>query len=167
MKRIIMAAALAAVIVPVMAAAAAGASTSLPPGPAIYPGNGGPLEHVTISAPAEIHTPWGLITDEYGTGATIPAQYGGTINGKPVPYPGWTTNSATHVQLNFAVLTSPQGGNTVIEYLQNAVNSWSSAGGGVEYPTCMEFTVAATGIADWMVWHKGAWVDAPSCQVPG
>jgi hypothetical protein len=76
-----MAGALAAAILPLMAMGAAGAATSLPPGPAIYPGNGAPLTHVTASTPAEIHTPWGVITDEYDTGATIPEQYGGTLNG--------------------------------------------------------------------------------------
>jgi len=50
-------------------------ATSLPTGPAIYPGNGGAIEHVTLSAPAKIYTPWGVITDEYGTGATVPPQY--------------------------------------------------------------------------------------------
>jgi hypothetical protein len=162
-----MAGALAAAILPLMAVGAAGATTSLPPGPAIYPGNGGPLEHVTLWAPAEIHTPYGVITDEYGTGATVPAQYGGTHNGQPVPYPGWTTNSSPHVQLNFAILTDPKGEKTVIEYVQSAANPWSSDGGGVDYPTCMEFTVAATGIADWMAWSGGSWVKAPGCKLPG
>jgi len=162
-----MASALAAAIFPLMGVGAAGAATSLPPGPAIYPGSGGSLEHVTLGAPAEIHTPWGVITDEYGTGATVPEQYGGTLNGKPVPYPGWTTNSAPHVQLNFAILTSPKGQKTVIEYVQNAVSFWSSDGGGVDYPTCMVFTVAATGITDWMLWSGGSWVDAPGCELPG
>jgi len=162
-----MAGALAAAILPLMAMGAAGAATSLPPGPAIYPGSRGALEHVTPGAPAEIYTPWGVITDEYGTGATVPAQWGGTYNGKPIPYPGWTTNSSPHVQLNFAILTTPNGEKMVIEYLQNAVNSWSSDGSGVDYPTCMEFTVAATGVADWMRWSGGSWVNAPGCVLPG
>jgi hypothetical protein len=167
MKRIIVAGALAAAILPLMAMGAAGAATSLPPGPAIYPGSGGALEHVAPGAPAEISTPWGVITDEYGTGATVPAQWGGTRNGKPIPYPGWTTSSSPHVQLNFAVLTTPNGEKMVIEYLQSAVNSWSSDGSGVDYPTCMEFTVAATGVADWMRWSGGSWVNAPGCVLPG
>jgi hypothetical protein len=161
-----MAGALAAAILPLMSVSAAGAATSLPPGPAIYPGNGRPLEHVTASTPAEIYTPWGVITDEYGTGVTVPVQWGGTYNGKPVPYPGWTTTSASHVQLNFAILTTPNGEKDVIEYVVNAVNYWSSDGG-VGYPTCMEFTVAATGVADWMRWSGGSWVKAPGCVLPG
>jgi hypothetical protein len=162
-----MAGALAAAILPLMAMGAAGAA-SLPPGPAIYPGSGGALEHVTPGAPGEIYTPWGVITDEYGTGATVPPQYGGTVNGKPVPYPGWSASSTpAHVQLNFAILTNPSGQQTVIEYLVNAVNSWSSDGSGVYYPTCMEFTVAATGVADWMRWSGGSWVNAPGCVLPG
>jgi hypothetical protein len=166
MKRIIMAAALAAAIFPLTAVGAG--ATTLPAGPAIYPGNGGAIEHVTLSTPAEIHTPWGVITDEYGTGATVPSQYGGTINGKPVPYPGWSaTSTPAHVQLNFAILTSSSGQQTVIETLVNAANSWSSAGGGVEYPTCMAFAVAATGVWDWMLWHDGSWVNAPGCVLPG
>ena len=68
MKKIIMAGALAAAILPLMAMGAAGAATSLPPGPAIYPGSRGALEHVTPGAPAEIYTPWGVITDEYAPG---------------------------------------------------------------------------------------------------
>jgi hypothetical protein len=166
MKKIIMAGALAAAIFP-LTAVSAGAST-LPAGPAIYPGNGGAIEHVTLSAPAKIYTPWGVITDEYGTGATVPPQYGGTINGKPVPYPGWSASSApAHVQLNFAILTNSSGQQTVIEGLVNAANFWSSPSGGVFYPTCMAFTVAATGVADWMLWHNGSWVNAPGCVLPG
>jgi hypothetical protein len=167
LKRSIVAAALAAAVLPFMTAGTAGAATSLPPGPAIYPGNGGPLEHVTLQAPAVIYTPWGVIADEYGTGATVPAQYGGTQNGKPIPYPGWITNSTPHVQLNFAILTTPKGQKTVIEYLQNAVNFWSPDGDGVDHPTCMAFTVAATGVTDWMLWSGGSWVNAPGCELPG
>lgn len=166
MKKIIMAGALAAAIFPLTAVGAG--ATSLPAGPAIYPGGNGALEHVTLTAPAEIHTPWGVITDEYGTGETVPPQYGGTVNGKPVGYPGWSaTSSPAHVQLNFAVLTSSSGQQTVIEYVQNVANYWASAGGGVEYPTCMEFTIAATGVADWMLWDNGSWVNAPGCVLPG
>src|ERR1700684_1412729 len=155
-----MAGALAAAIFP-LTAVAAGAS-SLPAGPAIYPGSGGAIEHVTLSAPAKIYTPWGVITDEYGTGATVPPQYGGTINGKPGPYPGWNASAArAHVQLNFAILTTPSGQQTVIQTLVNAANSWSSAGGGVEYPTCMAFAVAATGVWDLVLWHCGPWGNAP------
>jgi hypothetical protein len=162
-----MAGALAAAILPLMAVSAAGAATSLPPGPAIYPGNGAPLTHVTASTPAEIHTPWGVITDEYDTGATIPVQYGGSDNGKPYADPGWTTSSSPHVQLNFAILTTPNSEQTVIEAVVNAVNFWSSDGGGVDYPTCMKFTVAATGVTDWMLWSGGSWVNAPGCVLPG
>jgi hypothetical protein len=72
-----------------------------------------------------------------------------------------------HVQLNFAILTNSRGQQTVIQSLVNAVNSWSSAGGGVEYPTCMAFAVAATGVWDWMLWHDGSWVNAPGCVLPG
>jgi hypothetical protein len=162
-----MAGALAAAILPLMAVGAAAAATSLPPGPAIYPGNGRPLEHVTPLTPAEIYTPWGVITDEYGTGATVPVSYGGTHLGKPIPYPGWTTTSAPHVQLNFAILTTPNGEQEVIEYVGNAVNSWSQYSPGVNYPTCMVFTVAATGKTNYMLWSNGSWVNAPGCVLPG
>ena len=162
MKKLIIACTLAAAIVPLMAAGSAGAATS----PAIYPGNGGALTQVTAKTPAQIYTPFGVITDEYGTGATIPAQYGGTTNGKPNPYPGWTA-SASHVQLNFAVLTTSTGQQDVIEYLENAEYPWSSEGG-VSYPTCMDFMVAATSTYDWMVWSGGSWIkNNGSCMSAG
>jgi hypothetical protein len=164
LKRIIMAGALAAAIFPLMAVGAAGAATSLPPGPAIYPGNGS-LEHVTALTPAEIYTPWGVITDEYGTGATVPEQWGGARNGKPIPYPGWTTTSAPHVQLNFAILTTPNG-EEVVRNVVNAERSWSQYSPGVDYPTCMVFTVAATSKTNYMLWSGGSWVDAPGCVLP-
>jgi hypothetical protein len=31
----------------------------------------------------------------------------------------------------------------------------------------MAFIVAATGVADWMLWHNGSWVNAPGCELPG
>jgi len=159
-----MAGALAAAILPFLAVGTAGAATS-PPDLAIYPGNGHPLEQVTASTPAEIYTPWGVITDEYGTGATVPVQWGGSVNGKPIPYPGWTTTSTPHVQLNFAVLTTPGGEQEVIETVVSAVNSWSSDGG-VDHPTCMVFTVAATSVTNWMGWSGTSWVKAPGCVLP-
>lgn len=73
-----------------------------------------------------------------------------------------------HVLLNFAILTTPNGEQEVIEY---AVNSWSSDGGGVDYPTCMEFTVEPAGSADWMVrsgGSGGSWIkNNGSCKLPG
>lgn len=78
-----------------------------------------------------------------------------------------------HVLLNFAILTTPNGEQEVIEYVVNAVNSWSSDGGGVDYPTCMEFTVEPAGSSDWMVWSGGpggSWIKttgAASCRVKG
>ena len=164
MKRLIMASAVAAAaILPFISAGAAAAATS--PDLAIYPGSKLPLTPVTATTPAEIYTPWGVITDENGTGATVPAQYGGTINGKPIPYPGWVTTSTPHVQLNFAILTTPTGTQDVIETLQSATGSWASDGG-VQYPKCMEFTIAATGQVDWMGWTGSSWVNAPGCVLP-
>jgi len=142
------------------AAAAVTATSSTAAGMYLNIGNNKGLAEVTLSTPPVIYTADGTITDEYGTAETVPANYGGTVNGKPIPYPGWSEEISpeTHLELHWAVLTSDG-----VEYtIENVLGSvWEKSSSGDYRPTCLSF-VPNPNVpkSNWLQLVNGKWIVA-------